>query len=116
VTSRLYAMQIDGDPDLYAAARPHRVREPDAALQADTIGQLPRSASTVVVGRRDADVKNVKPLAMNGTPTAARIVVSRDELRRRPRSGSRRRASRTATAVFVSTAVELRESIKFGSR
>jgi hypothetical protein len=70
----------DGDrgrPESLSAARPHRVGEPHAAVEADTAGELPPLGATVAWGGETLTVKNIKRLAMNGTPTAAKIVVAR---------------------------------------
>jgi hypothetical protein len=79
------------------------------------VGVLPVLGSTVVWGADTLTVKDVEPLAMAGIATAARI---RGEPLMSFASDLARFAKKTeqaATAVFVATAVELRESIKFGS-
>lgn len=72
-----YAMQIAGNPDLYTALNLIESDNPTLLFQPDTVGQLPALGATVLWGPETLTVKNIAPLAMNGTPTAARIVVSR---------------------------------------
>jgi hypothetical protein len=72
-----YAMQIDGDPDLYARLQLIESDNPTLLFQPDTLGQLPALGATVPWGGETLTVKNVLPAAMDGTATAAKIVVSR---------------------------------------
>jgi hypothetical protein len=71
------AMQIDGDPDLYLALGLIESDSPTLLFRPATPGALPDLGWTVVWGGKPMTVKNINPLAMNGTPTAARIVVAR---------------------------------------
>lgn len=75
VTGR--AMQIAGDPTLYTQLGLIEQDSPTLLFQPDTEGQLPVLGMTVSWGGEDLTVKNVTPAAMDGTPTMARIVVSR---------------------------------------
>lgn len=71
------AMQIDGDPDLYKALSLLETDNPTLLFVPDTAGQMPALGATASWGSQTYAVKHRKPLAMNGTPTAAQIVVSR---------------------------------------
>lgn len=71
------AMEIDGDPDLYTALDLIESENPTLLFRPTTAGQMPVLGSTVVWGGETLTVKSIKRLAMNGTPTAAKIVVSR---------------------------------------
>lgn len=71
------AMEIDGDPDLFKALELIESLNPTLLFKPDTVGQLPALGSTVVWGGDTYTVKNIKRLAMAGTPTAARVVVGR---------------------------------------
>lgn len=75
VTGR--AMQIAGDPDLYTRLQLIESDNPTLLFQPDTVGELPVLGMTVSWGGEELTVKNITPLAMDGTPTAAKIVVSR---------------------------------------
>jgi hypothetical protein len=66
-----------GRPGSLYGAQPDRVRQPDAPLHAATRGVLPLLGFVVPWGGETLTVKNIKPLAMAGVATAARIVVSR---------------------------------------
>lgn len=70
-------MEIDGDPDLYKALELIETENPTLLFKPKTVGQLPGLGATVEWGGETFTVKNKKRLAMNGTPTAARIVVGR---------------------------------------
>lgn len=72
-----HAMQVAGDPDLYARLQLIESDNPTLLFSPDTPGMIPVLGMTVAWGNETLTVKNVTPLAMNGTPTAARIVVSR---------------------------------------
>jgi hypothetical protein len=71
------AMQVDGDPDLYARLQLIESENPTLEFKADVIGVIPVLGMTVPWGNETLTVKNIKPLAMNGTPTAAFLVCSR---------------------------------------
>jgi hypothetical protein len=71
------AMQIEGDPDLYARLQLIEQDNPTLLFNPDTVGVLPVLGMTVSWGGETLTVKVITPLAMNGTPTAAKIVVSR---------------------------------------
>ena len=73
VTGR--AMQIAGDPVLYEKLELIESSNPTLLFEPDTVGQLPALGSLVAWGAETYAVKNINPLAMNGTATAARIVV-----------------------------------------
>jgi hypothetical protein len=72
-----YAMQIAGDPDLYARLQLIESDNPTLLFKPDTPGQMPALGATVPWGDETLTVKNVTANAMNGTKTEARIVVSR---------------------------------------
>jgi hypothetical protein len=71
------AMEIDGDPDLYTQLGLIESENPTLLFRPTVAGTLPALGATVVWGAETLTVKNIKRLAMAGTPTAARIVVSR---------------------------------------
>jgi hypothetical protein len=71
------AMQIDGDPDLYTALNLIESDNPTLLFTPAVRGALPLLGWTVAWGGETLTVKNIKPLAMAGVATAARIVVSR---------------------------------------
>lgn len=71
-----HAMEIDGDPELYRALELIGVQAPTLLFKPDTPGQLPGLGWSVFWGGQTFTVKNITRLAMNGTPTAARIVVT----------------------------------------
>jgi hypothetical protein len=71
------AMQIASDPELYTQLGLIEQDNPTLLFTPDTVGVLPVLGMTVSWGGEALTVKNITPLAMNGTPTAARIVVSR---------------------------------------
>jgi hypothetical protein len=72
-----FAMQIEGDPDLYTALGLIESDNPTLAFAPKTRGVLPTLGFVVPWGGETLTVKNIKPLAMAGIATAARIVVSR---------------------------------------
>jgi hypothetical protein len=71
-----HAMQIDGDPELYKNLELIESENPTLLFKPDTVGQMPALGSTVLWGAQTFTVRNINKLAMDGTPTAARIVVS----------------------------------------
>jgi hypothetical protein len=75
VTGR--AMQVDGDPDTYEKLELVESENPTLLFSPDTVGQLPDLGSSVPWGGASYVVKNRKPLAMNGTATAAMVVVGK---------------------------------------
>lgn len=75
VTGRV--MEIDGDPDLYKALSLIESDNPTLLFRPDVRGVIPVLGSTVVWGGQLFTVRNIKRLAMAGTATAARLVVSR---------------------------------------
>lgn len=72
-----HAMEIDGDPDLYTQLNLIESENPTLLFKPDTPGTMPVLGATVPWGGETFTAKNIKRLAMNGTATAARIVVSR---------------------------------------
>lgn len=70
-------MEIDGDPNLYVALGLIESENPTILWKPTTAGTLPPLGATVVWGGETLTVKNIKRLAMTGTPEAAKIVVSR---------------------------------------
>ena len=77
VTVAGFAMEIDGDPDLYSSLGLIESENPTLLFRPTTQGVLPVLGATIVWGAETLTVKNIKRLAMAGTPTAAKIVVSR---------------------------------------
>jgi hypothetical protein len=77
VTLTGHLMQIDGDPEAYAALGLVQSENPTHLFRPTTVGQMPPLGATVVFGGETLTVKDVEPLAMNGTKTAARIRHSR---------------------------------------
>jgi hypothetical protein len=71
------AMQIEGDPEAYAALGLIQSENPTLLFRPDTIGQMPALGSTVAWGADTLTVKDLEPLAMNGIATAARVRCSR---------------------------------------
>jgi hypothetical protein len=71
------AMQIAGDPDLYTQLQLIEQDNPTLLFVPDVEGVIPVLGMTVSWGGEVLTAKNITPLAMDGTPTAARIVVSR---------------------------------------
>lgn len=71
------AMEIDGDPDLYSALGLIESDNPTLLFRPTTPGTLPDLGWSIAWGGVTLTVKNVTRLAMTGTPTAAKIVVSR---------------------------------------
>lgn len=71
------AMQIDGNPEQYAALGLIQSENPTLLFRPAVIGVLPVLGSTVAWGGETLTVKDVEPLAMNGVATAARVRVSR---------------------------------------
>jgi hypothetical protein len=77
VTVTGLAMQIDGDPEAYAALGLIQSENPMLLFKPDTRGVMPVLGSTVVWGGEPFIVKDVETLAMAGVATAARVRVSR---------------------------------------
>lgn len=77
VTVDGYAMQIDGDPDLYSQLGLIESENPTLLFTPKIVGVIPSLGMTVPWGGEILTVKNRKKLAMNGVATAARIVVSK---------------------------------------
>jgi hypothetical protein len=77
VTVSGYAMEIAGDPNLYLQLGLIESENPTLLFRPTTAGQLPALGATVAWGGETLTVKNINRLAMDGTPTAAKIVVSR---------------------------------------
>lgn len=71
------AMQIDGDPEAYAALGLIQSANPMLLFRPAVAGVLPALGMTVAWGAETLTVRDVEPLAMNGTATAARVRVSR---------------------------------------
>jgi hypothetical protein len=71
------AMKIAGDPVLYAALSLIESENPTLLFTPDVAGVMPALGSSVVWAGESFTVKNINTLAMNGTATAARIVVSK---------------------------------------
>jgi hypothetical protein len=71
------AMQIEGNPEQYAALGLIQSANPTLLFRPAVVGVLPSLGMTVVWGGAPLTVKDVEPLAMNGTATAARVRVSR---------------------------------------
>lgn len=72
-----HAMQIDGDPDVYESLQLIESDNPTLLFTPTVPGSMPVLGATVVWGGATYVVKNRKPLAMNGTATAAMIVVGK---------------------------------------
>lgn len=72
-----YAMKIDGNPDLYKALELIESVSPTLEFDPDTPGHIPPLGATVLWGGETFTAKNIDTLAMAGTATAARIVVTR---------------------------------------
>lgn len=70
-------MQIDGDPDTYKALELIETENPTLLFAPDTVGELPELGSQVSWGGSSLVVKSRRPLAMNGTATAAMLVVGK---------------------------------------
>lgn len=77
VTVNGQAMEVDGDPELYTQLELIESENPTLLFKPSTVGELPVLGASVVWGGDTYLVKNIKRLAMAGTPTAARIVVGR---------------------------------------
>jgi hypothetical protein len=77
VTVSGFAMQIDGDPEVYASLGLIQSENPMLLFKPTVIGVLPGLGFTVPWGADTLTVKDVEPLAMNGIATAARIRASR---------------------------------------
>lgn len=77
VTVTGHAMEVDGDPDLYKDLGLLASENPTLLFTPDTVGVMPDLGASVVWGPDTFAVKGRKRLAMNGTPTAAFIVVGR---------------------------------------
>ena len=71
------AMQIEGDPDAYAALGLIQSANPMLLFHPAVVGVLPSLGMTVAWGGATLTVKDVEPLAMNGVATAARVRMSR---------------------------------------
>jgi hypothetical protein len=71
------AMEIDGDPELYKALELIGTSSPTLLCKPRTAVAMPPLGTSVLWGGERYTVKNVLRLAMKGTPTAARIVVTR---------------------------------------
>lgn len=71
------AMQIEGDPDAYATLGLIQSANPMLLFRPVVVGVMPAVGMTVVWGGQTLTVKDVEPLAMNGTATAARVRLSR---------------------------------------
>lgn len=76
VTVSGHAMQIDGDPVVYAALGLIQSNNPMLLFRPAVAGEMPTLGMTVVWGANTLTVRDVEPLAMNGTATAARVRVS----------------------------------------
>ena len=63
--------------ELFKALELIETENPTLLFKPTTVGELPALGATVVWGGDTFTVRNVKRLAMAGTPTAARIVVGR---------------------------------------
>lgn len=72
-----HAMQIESDPDLYLTLGLIESDSPTLLFRPTIPGALPDLGWGVVWGGQPFTVKNVRALAMDGTPTAAKIVVVR---------------------------------------
>ena len=70
-------MQVDGDPEVYKTLGLTETDNPTLIFRPDTDGQLPSLGSTTTWGVDGFTLKSVRPLAMNGTATAAFVVIGR---------------------------------------
>lgn len=77
VTVDGYAVQIAGDPDLYAQLELIESENPTLSFTPKTIGVLPSLGMTVPWGGTTLTAKHINPLAKNGVATKAHIVASR---------------------------------------
>lgn len=77
VTVDGHAMQIEGDPETYAALGFVESLNPTLLFRPAVAGVMPALGMTVVWGGASLTVKDVDPEAMNGIATAARVRVSR---------------------------------------
>jgi hypothetical protein len=77
VTVEGYAVQIDGNPELYAALGLVESDNPTLSFTPKTPGVIPPLGFTVPWGGVPLTVKNRKLLAKNGVATKAHLVMSR---------------------------------------
>jgi hypothetical protein len=77
VTVSGLAMQIEGDPETYAALGLVESLNPTLLFRPSVPGVLPALGMTIVWGGNPLTVKDVEPEAMNGIAKSARIRVSR---------------------------------------
>lgn len=71
------AMQIEGDPETYAALGLVQSENPTLLFRPTVPGTMPALGSTVVWGADTLTVKDVEPEAMNGVAKSARVRCSR---------------------------------------
>lgn len=71
-----YAIEVAGDPDTYKALSLVRSSAPALFFMPDTYGSLPNVGDTVTWNSTAYTVRDVSPLAPDGTAIGATIVVS----------------------------------------
>lgn len=76
-TVKGYAMRIPGDPERYRALELIESEAPTLMFTPKTRGEMPAIDSRVTWGDLDYSVKHLDVVALNGTATSAKIVVSR---------------------------------------
>lgn len=72
-----YAIRVKGDPETYQSLGLVEHEAPTLLFAPTTYGDLPALGATVAWGGEAYTVKNVDPLAPDGTAIIARVVVQR---------------------------------------
>lgn len=72
-----YALRAAGDPERYRALNLVESENPTLEFVPTTAGEVPPLNATVTFGGFGYVVRDVEPVAQNGTATRARVIVSR---------------------------------------
>lgn len=71
------ALRVKGDPETYKSLGLVEHEAPTLLFAPDTYGEVPALGATVPFGGETYTVKNVDPVAPDGTPIIVRVVVQR---------------------------------------
>lgn len=72
-----YAMRVHGDPERYRALELIESEAPTLEFVPTTAGEIPALGATVSWSSTTYTVKDVQPIAYNGTASRCRVVIAR---------------------------------------
>lgn len=72
-----YGMRVDGDPERYKSLGLVESEAPTLEFVSTTAGQVPALGATCAWNSTTYTVKDVEPIAYNGTASRCRVVIAR---------------------------------------